>query len=469
MSEPQAKPLSEPATPLAYECPNVERPASSSPPESALECETPGGIAAQHDPYAALRVRDFRIYLAGWICSVIGQQILDVAVGWDIFQRTSREKNLDPLLSLGLIGAVLAIPIIVLAIPAGVLADRFDRRRIITLSLIGAACCWLVLGWLSYVHGPLALMYLCLFVGATCSAMGWPARSALLPQLVPEKIFANAVTWNSSTFQIASMVGPALGGLILYFSTPLAYLFVSGFLLTFAVSVNAVNVKAVQRQREPLTLRSVGAGLRFVYRNKIILATITLDLFAVLLGGATALLPAFAKILNVQSGGFGLLRAAPGLGALIMGLIIAHLPPMKKAGLNLLLAVAGFGVATIIFGLSHHFILSFIMLALTGAFDNVSVIVRHTLVQVLTPNAMRGRVSAVNNIFVGASNELGGFESGLTGKWLGAVGSVVLGGIGAIGVVAAVALIWPQVRRFGSLEEAKAIEDTDGDGRKSAA
>jgi MFS family permease len=303
-------------------------------------------------------------------------------------------------------------------------------------------------------------MYLCLFGGATFSALGWPARSALLPQTVPPDMFANAVAWNSSAFQIASMVGPALGGLILYWSTPAAYVLDAIFLLSFALFLAFLKVRPPTRKREPTTFRTVVAGVHFVYRNKIILATITLDLFAVLLGGATALLPKFATdILHCGPGGFGLLRAAPGIGALLMGLLIAHLPPMKRAGRNLLIAVIGFGLATIVFGLSQNFTLSFLMLLLTGVFDNVSVVVRHTLVQMLTPDEMRGRVSAVNNIFVGASNELGGFESGLTGAWLGAVPSVVLGGIGTLLVVGVVAIVWPQVVRFGSLHDARPIEE----------
>ncbi|HET6251857.1 MAG TPA: MFS transporter [Tepidisphaeraceae bacterium] len=458
MQEPDPSKSNGAPVPLGYETPDPERPASSAP--AFLDSHAPGTGGRGHDPYAALRYPDFLLYLAGWVLSVIGQQIQDVAVGWDIFIRTRAEANINPLLALGLVGAVLAIPIIVLAIPAGALADRFDRRKIIMISVTGAAACSLGLAWLSHVHGSLTLMYVSLFAGSTFSAMGWPARSALLPQTVPTEIFSNAVTWNSSAFQIASMVGPALGGLILYWSIPLAYVMDAAFLLAFAVFLMFLRVNSPPRKREPVTFENVIAGVRFVIRNKIILATITLDLFAVLLGGATALLPAFAKdILHVSSGGFGVLRAAPAIGALAMGLIIAHLPPMKRAGRNLLIAVAGFGVATIVFGLSKNFTLSFIMLLLTGVFDNVSVVVRHTLVQVLTPDAMRGRVSAVNNIFVGASNELGGFESGLTGAWLGAVRSVVLGGIGTLGVVVAVAIAWPQVMRFGSLQDAKAIEE----------
>ena len=420
----------------------------------------PGGSARPHDPYAALRLRDYRLFSAGWVMSVMAQQIQEVAVGWDIFSRTRAEARIEPMLALGLIGLAMALPIITLAIPAGALADRFDRRRLIIFSMVGSATASLALAGLSHAHGSLSLMYLCLFLGASANAIGWPARSALLPQIVPAPIFANASMWNSSAFQVAATVGPALGGLILYWSVPAAYVIDAVFFLCFAAALLFVNVKAPAHAREPITLHSVAAGLRFVFRHDIILATITLDLFAVLLGGATALLPVFAKdILHVGPGGFGILRAAPAVGALLMAVCMAHLPPMKKAGRNLLLAVSGFGLATIVFGLSRSYALSFLMLLLTGVFDNVSVVVRHTLVQMLTPDAMRGRVSAVNNIFVGASNELGGFESGLTGAWLGPVASVVLGGIGSIAVVAAVIMAWPQVAGFGSLQDARPIEE----------
>jgi MFS family permease len=222
-----------------------------------------------------------------------------------------------------------------------------------------------------------------------------------------------------------------------------------------------VTLRPGERIKEPATLKTLLAGIHFVTRNQIILATISLDLFAVLLGGATYLLPIYAtSILHVGAVGFGWLRAAPAFGAFLMGMFIAHLPPMKKAGRTLLWAVAGFGIATIIFGLSTSFWLSLVMLFLTGAFDNISVVVRHTLVQVLTPDDMRGRVSAVNNVFIGASNELGGWESGLTAQIFGPKVSVVGGGIGTILVVLATAVIWPAVRRFGSLHDAKPIEET---------
>jgi MFS family permease len=304
------------------------------------------------------------------------------------------------------------------------------------------------------------MVYLFLFMASVAKATAGAARLAMVPALVPKENFANAVTWNSTTFQTAAMIGPAIGGFILVFSSTAAYLVSAICAATFAVALSLVRTKTKAETREPATLKSLVAGVHFVARTKIILAIITLDLFAVLLGGAVYLLPIFAKdILQVGSVGFGSLRAAPALGAVAMSLMVSHLPPMKKAGRAMLLAVAGFGVATIVFGLSKSMPLSLAMLFLTGAFDNISVVVRHTLVQMLTPDSMRGRVSAVNNVFIGASNELGGFESGVTAKLFGPITSVVAGGIGTIVVVIAVAFIWPQVRRFGSLGDARPMEE----------
>jgi MFS family permease len=301
----------------------------------------------------------------------------------------------------------------------------------------------------------LTAIYGVLFLAAVGKAIGWPSRSALLPALVPTEVFANAIAWNTSAFQIAAMIGPALGGLVLVWNRPAAYFLAACCGLIYVVMLLWIKSRPTTR-REPATLQSLAAGVRYVVATKIILAIITLDLFAVLLGGATYLLPIFARdILHRGAQGFGWLRAAPALGALTMALLAAHLPPMKRAGRAMLWAVAGFGVATIIFGLSRNFWLSLTMLFLTGSFDNISVLVRHTLVQMLTPDSMRGRVSAVNNIFIGSSNELGGFESGLTAKIFGPIISVVAGGIGTIAVVITVTLVWPQVRRFGSLIDAR--------------
>ena len=461
MPTPQPDRSSDSHDPTCYERPDPERPASASPTEQELEAQMPSGSrAGGHDPYAALRLKDYRYYAAGWIISVIGQQIQTVAVEWDIYTRTKAiNHGLDPLLALGLVGAVLAVPVIFLAIPAGMLADRFDRRKIIMFSMAGSAIGSIGLAYFSYQHASLALMYGCLFFGAIANAIGWPARSALLPQIVPAEVFSNAATWNSSAFQVAAMIGPALGGFIITKNVPAAYLADAFCALLFFAFLLPLVVQPMARSREPISFATLAAGIAFVKRTKIILAAITLDLFAVLFGGATALMPAYAKdILHVGAIGYGYLRAAPAIGALGMALWIAHRPPMQKAGRDLLLAVAGFGVATIVFGFSRNYPLSLLMLLVTGACDNVSVVVRHTLVQLLTPDAMRGRVSAVNNVFIGASNELGAFESGLVGRFFGAVVSVVSGGIGTLVVVGAVTAIWPQIRRFGSLEDARPDE-----------
>jgi len=298
-------------------------------------------------------------------------------------------------------------------------------------------------------------MYAILTAGATAQALSWPARSALLPQIVPAEHFANAVSWYSSIFQVAAVTGPAIGGLIIGFSVWPAYLLDCACCLSFGLLVATIRLTSAAPKREAPTLASVAAGVHFVWRTKIILALITLDLFAVLLGGATYLLPSVAKdILHVGAFKFGCLRASFAIGAFLMAVVNAHLPPFKHAGRAMLWAVAGFGAATIVFGLSKNYWLSLTMLFLAGACDNISVLVRHTLVQLLTPDEMRGRVSAVNNVFIGASNELGGFESGMTAAWFGTVISIVVGGIGTIVVVICAALIWPEVRAFGSLRDA---------------
>jgi MFS family permease len=308
-------------------------------------------------------------------------------------------------------------------------------------------------------------MYLMLALGAAAHAIGWPARSSLLPQIVPPHVFNNAVTWNSSFFQIASMLGPAMGGLLLLKGAAPAYLADAGCAVVFLGAIGLVRVRAIERSREPASLRSLAAGIRFVWSTKIVLAAMTLDLFAVFFGGSIALLPVFRKdILHVGEIEFGWLKAAPAIGAFAAAMLIAHMPPMRRAGRSMLWAVAGFGAATVVFGLSKSYWLSFAMLAITGALDNVSVVVRHTLVQALPPDSMRGRVAAVNGVFIGASNELGGLESGLTAAWWGPVASVVFGGIMTVFVVAAVAWLWPQVRQFGSLKDARPMEEEESKG-----
>lgn len=450
-------PRPDPPAPPDYEPPDTDRPASAAPTEAQLEAESPTGVSAReggHDPYAALRLRDYRMYCFGWVVSVVGRQIQEVAIGYEIYERTSSK------LAIAWIGLAQAIPLMACILPAGHLADRFDRRKIIMITQLLWVASALGLAMLSHMRGPIPAMYLMLALGAGAHAVGWPARSSLLPQVVPPAVFNNAVTWNSSFFQVASMLGPAVGGLLLLKGTAPAYLVDAGCAAVFLGAIGLVRVRPTERSREPASLQSLAAGIRFVWRTKIVLAAMTLDLFAVFFGGSIALLPVFRKdILHVGEIEFGWLKAAPAVGAFAAALLIAHMPPMKRAGRSMLWAVAGFGAATIVFGFSRSYWLSFAMLALTGALDNVSVVVRHTLVQALPPNSMRGRVAAVNGVFIGASNELGGLESGLTAAWFGPVASVVFGGVMTIVVVVVVAWLWPQVRSFGSLKDARPIEE----------
>ena len=403
-----------------------------------------------HDPYAALRFRDYRLFAIGYVCSAIGYQMQSVAIGWELYERTGSA------MVLGVVGLVQALPIIALTLPAGHVADQCDRQRIVLMTQLMLAFCSIGLAVLSYRQGAISLIYACLLFSGVARAFNKPASDSLLPSLVPIKVFNNAVTWNSSAFQVASVVGPALGGLVigLLHRATLVYVLNVVLALTCFGFIAFIVTKQPPRSTKAVTLKSLMAGVGFVWHTKVILATITLDLFAVLLGGATTLLPIFAKdILHVGPTGLGWLRAAPAVGAFLMAVLIAHLPPMKRAGKNLLWAVAGFGVATLVFGISRSFWLSLLMLLLTGAFDNISVVVRHTLVQVKTPDYMRGRVSAINSVFINTSNELGGFESGFAAALFGPVVSVVVGGIGTIAVVLAVASIWPQIRQLGSLQD----------------
>jgi len=415
----------------------------------------PTTTTVAHDPYAALRSRDYSCLLAGNILASVGSEMLSVAIGWELWLRTGSAANL------GLVGLVEFLPVLLLALPAGHAADRYNRKVQLVASQAGMLAAALGLAALSFLQGPLPLVYSCLLLVGVSQAFGAPARWSLVPQTVPEQDLGNAVTWNSSGWQIASVLGPALGGGVIAYAggAAYAYLLAAGCAVACASLVVAIRPRPFIRPMEEVSLKSLLAGIGFVWRTKLILATITLDLFAVLLGGATALLPIFASdILQVGPVGLGWLRAAPSLGALAMAVVLAHRPPLRRAGRTLLGAVAGFGAATIVFGLSKNVVLSFIALAVTGALDNISVVVRGTLVQLLTPDAMRGRVSAVNSIFIVSSNELGAFESGMTASWFGPIASVVGGGIGTLLVVLGVLLLWPQVMALGSLQAPQQTE-----------
>jgi MFS family permease len=404
---------------------------------------------APRDPYAALRVRDYRLLLLGRFAVTLGEQMLNVAIGWELYLRTHNA------LYLGFIGLALILPILLFSLPAGQIVDRRSRKRILLTAQGLLALCGLILAALSALRGPLIGYYLCLFCIGLGDAFTVPASTALLAQIVPEEIFSNAATWNSSTWQLAAVLGPAMGGFfiaLLHQATAIYLIYAFAGLATVALLMQVHPRSVVVPPSEP-PMRSVLAGLRFLGQTRVLLAAITLDLFAVLLGGTTTLLPIFSlDILHVGAGGLGLLRAAPSVGAVCMALAQAHRPPFKRAGITLLTAVAGFGAATIVFGISTSFPLSLLMLALLGALDNISVVMRSTLVLTRTPQEMLGRISAVNGIFVGASNEVGGFESGLTASLFGPVISVAAGGVGTILVVLAVALLFPEIRRLRQLD-----------------
>jgi MFS family permease len=407
-------------------------------------------MAEKHDPYAAFRISDYRIYVIGWLVALMGTRIQTVAISWEMYQRTGQA------LSLGLVGLTLAVPTMLFALPAGYLADRFERRKLVMLSLAGMALTSLGLGYLSYVQGSTTLMYMMLFLDATAIVLGRPARTAMLPQIVPREVFPNAVTWNTTLMQLASVVGPGLGGFVLVYDISAAYVISALGSLFFIVILTRLNYRPGPRPSQPRNLDTLFQGVKFVWDERILFTLMSLDLFAVLLGGAVYLLPIFAEdILKVGATGYGWLQAAPAAGSGLMALSLVYLPPMRRAGRILLAAIAGFGLATIVFGLSTSFALSWAMLFMTGALDNISMVVRQTLTQLLTPDEMRGRVSAVSSIFIGASNELGGLESGVVAQYFGPVFSVVSGGIGTLIVVATTALLSPRLLAIDKLHETK--------------
>jgi MFS family permease len=405
----------------------------------------------RHDPYAALRHRDFRLLLTGRFLTSFGNEMLSFAIGWELWLRT------HDAFALGMVGLMQVIPVILLSLPAGHVADQYNRKHIVLITEVLIALCVLGLGWLSYTEGPLYLIYALLLGIGIARALNDPASSTLLPQTVSPHLFTNAATWSTSTWQFASITGPALAGLLIGFFDSLIFIYLFDALaaITFCIFLTMIKGRHLALAEKSATWKSLVEGFKFMLNTKVILVAITLDMFAVLFGGAVALLPIYATdILQVGAQGLGILRAAPSVGALIMAFLLAHLPPMKNAGRTLLLAVTGFGLATIVFGLSTSFLLSLVMLGLIGAMDNISVVIRGTLLLTQTPDAMRGRISAVNSIFIGISNELGSFESGLAASLFGPIIAVVAGGIGTILVVLIVARVWPDMGRLKALNAA---------------
>ena len=419
------------------------------------------------DPYRALRSREFRLLFIASTISVIGHFLQSIALSWELYERTG-----DALV-LGTVGLIEFLPVLLFALPAGHVADRFDRRTVAIVTRLCEACAAAALVWLSWTQGPVLLIYAVLFITSMARTFQGPASGALMPLTVRSEDFSNAVTWQTSSFQLAGMVAPAFAGGLIAWLAPvhiangpinvgatIGYAASAVLSLVIAFCFSQLRIREQSRRREAASLADVLAGVRFVFSQPLILAAITLDLFAVLFGGAVALLPVFAKdVLNVGPQGFGLLRAAPAIGAVVMALLLTRMPPIRSAGRTLLWVVAGFGVATLVFGISKNFVLSLVALALTGAFDNVSMVIRGSLTPLLTPNAMRGRVAAVERVFISSSNELGALESGLTAKSWGAIPSVIVGGIGTLVVVVLVAFAAPQLRRLGSLEEIQPVTE----------
>lgn len=425
------------------------RPAAPEAPAEALHQQ--GRPLDRPNPLASLRYGGYALFLVGSLLSNTGNQMRTVAVGWEVYQRTQ-----EPL-SLGIVGLVLAVPVLLLALPAGALADRHSRKGLIMLSQVGMAASGLGLAWASWTAAPLWTTYLFLLGTGVFRALGWPASAAIVTGLVPAPVLANAVMWRSMAFQISATLGPLLGGFLIAIWHPPAVFALDAASSLLLVGCLAFARPAPQaRSTERRSWRSLMEGVRFVRDQPVILSTITLDMVAVLFGGATALLPVYASdILHVGATGFGWLRAMPSLGAIAMGLLLAVRPPMRQAGRALLIAVAAFGVATVVFGLSTSFPLSLAALFALGAADNVSVVVRSTVLQLLTPDAMRGRVSAVNAVFIGTSNEIGELESGVAAHTFGTVAAVAGGGVMTLFTVAAVAVLWPTLRAIGRLEELK--------------
>src|ERR1700733_4143752 len=426
-------------------------PASS----SAPACSPVRGLAA----FAS---HDFRRYQLARVAVILGAEAQSVAVAWQVYSITHRA------LDLGYTGLALFLPGLLFLLPAGHVADRFDRRRVILVCYSVQVLCTITLAIFAH-QGVRSVypIYAVLFLIGMGRAFSGPASSALIPHLVPEKHFVNAVTWGGAIFQFANVTGPALGGLL--FTLPLArlmpgtrfegpgivFLFTLSTLIWFLVLIGSLHVRPGRMEHRDLSLQVVLAGFKYVWSMPLLLCSFSLDLFVVLLGGAVALMPIFAnEILHTGPRGLGVLRAAPAIGALTMSLLMARFPFSRGAGKRLFICVGIYGIATVIFGLSRNIWLSLVALAAGGAADTISVIIRGSLLQLATPPQMRGRVSAVNSLFIGASNELGEFESGLTAQWWGAVRATVIGGIGALAVAGLWSVWFPDLRKADGLSSA---------------
>lgn len=414
--------------------------------------------------------RDFRRYQLARVAVILGAEAQAVAVAWQVYSITHRA------IDLGYTGLALFLPGLFFLLPAGHVADRFDRRHVILWCYSLQVVCSLTLLFLAMLGTHHVLfIYAVLFLIGTGRAFSAPASSALLPHLVPEKHFVNAVTWGGAIFQLANVTGPALGGLL--FTLPLAavlrelglegagivYAFTLATLIWFLALILSLHVRPGRMEHRAASLKVVLAGFQYVRHSPLLLGSMSLDLFVVLLGGAVALMPIFAnEVLHTGPRGLGALRAAPAIGALTMSLVMARFPISRGAGKRMFVCVAIFGVATVVFGMSRNLWLSLVVLAISGAADMISVIIRGSLLQLATPGEMRGRVSAVNSLFIGASNELGEFESGVTAQWWGAVRATIIGGLASLAVASSWSILFPALRQADELT-AEALRPSPAD------
>ncbi|MFI5218706.1 MAG: MFS transporter [Bacteroidia bacterium] len=409
------------------------------------------GSSSRYDPYSSLRFKEYRFFIAARLTLTLAFQVQALVINWMAYEYTR-----DPW-TLGFMGLIEALPIIFVSLFGGHFADKFSRRKIILLLICLLMAVALFQTWLTseglkkiYEYGT-APVFVIVFVIGVARGFLAPAVTSFASQLIPRNIFANAATWSSSMWQLGAVAGPAMGGIF--------YVWLGGSITSFiAFIMMAASIvfyllisdkHDARRVKDESMMESLAAGIKFVFKNKIIVSAISLDLFAVLFGGAVAMLPVFAdQVLHAGPEGLGYLRAAPALGAVIMTVVLAYYPPLRNSGKTLLVNVALFGLCMITFALSQNFILSFVLLLLSGMFDAVSVVIRHTIIQTFTPDEMRGRVSSVNSIFIGASNEIGAFESGLTAKIMGLIPSVIFGGAMTLLVVFGALRLAPSLKKL---------------------
>lgn len=399
-----------------------------------------------------MREPNYRFFAFAFVASSMGLQMLSTAIGWEVYERTK-----DPLI-LGATGLARALPVIALTLPAGTFVDGGNRKKILSATQFGFGCVAIALALASFQHAPIWIFFALLLASGCVRSFNAPSRGALLPSLLPPERFENAVAWQSGFFQFAAVAGPLIAGTVIAAvgGAWLVYSLTAVLCAGAGVAALFLNPRPVIRTSAPPRLRDMFRGAEHIIREKTILGALTLDLLAVLFGGATVLLPIYAtEILHCGPIGLGALRAAPFVGAFAMAIWLAARPTFGHAGRALFMSVAAFGIAMIVFGLSTSLWLSLAALAVSGAVDNVSVVIRHVLVQMKTPDELRGRTTAVNSVFIECSNELGAFESGLVAAWFGPVVSVVAGGFGTLGVVAIVAFAFPALRRMKRLTETK--------------